>query len=50
MSPGEEEELVRKAEFCLATGIAPSEYDAMTEDELAVFIEVYNRKGSAHHG
>lgn len=31
----------RKAEFCLTTGIAPSEYDVLTLDEVNIFIEVY---------
>jgi hypothetical protein len=37
------EQLEEKAEFCLATGIQPSEYDAMTDDEREVFIETWNR-------
>lgn len=37
------DELIReKAEFCLATGVQPSEYDAMTDREREVFIETWN--------
>ncbi len=36
------EELRDKADFVLKTGIAPSEYDAMTDLERAVFTEVHN--------
>lgn len=35
-------ELRRKALFCLRTGVQPSEYDAMTEDEVDAFIRVLN--------
>lgn len=38
------EELRAKAEFCLNTGIAPSEYDEMTDLERAVFTEVHNER------
>lgn len=38
------EELIReKAEFCLSTGIAPSEYDAFTDLEREIFIDVWNQ-------
>lgn len=38
------DELLReKAEFCLSTGIAPSEYDAMTDREREMFITTWNR-------
>ena len=38
------EELIReKAEFCLSTGIAPSEYDAFTELEREIFVETWNQ-------
>lgn len=37
------DQLEEKAEFCLSTGIQPSEYDAMTDDEREVFIETWNR-------
>lgn len=40
--PTPREELIRKARFCLALGIAPSEYDAMTDEEIDAFIEVSN--------
>lgn len=32
-----------KAEFCLTLGIAPSEYDGLTDAEVAAFIEHHNR-------
>lgn len=35
-------ELRRKATFCLRSGVQPSEYDAMTEDEVDAFIQVLN--------
>lgn len=41
---GEEEALREKAEFCLTTGVQPSEYDNMTDDERAAFIEEANRQ------
>lgn len=31
-----------KAEFCLATGVQPSEYDDLTDDEREAFIIVAN--------
>lgn len=31
-----------KAEFCLKLGIAPSEYDQLTQIEVNAFIEVWN--------
>lgn len=37
-----EEALHAKAMFCLVTGIAPSEYDGLTDDELDAFIEAHN--------
>lgn len=37
---------LRKAGFCLATGIAPSEYEALTGFEVEAFIEIHNQ----HHG
>ena len=37
-----EDELRRKAQFCLKTGVQPSEYDDMTEDEIRIFIEEAN--------
>lgn len=42
-TPPEEVEAERKAHFCLALGIAPSEYDALTETEVAAFIREHNR-------
>lgn len=39
-----EQELLReKAEFCLTTGVQPSEYDNMTDDEREAFITEANR-------
>lgn len=32
-----------KAEFCIVTGIAPSEYDKMTGIELEQFTKVWNK-------
>lgn len=32
-----------KAEFCLKTGMAPSEFDALTDQELDAFVEAFNR-------
>jgi len=31
-----------KAEFCLVTGVAPSEYDRLTDDERDAFITKAN--------
>lgn len=42
MPEGLDADLRRKAEFCLLTGVQPSEYDAMTDDEVDAFIEVAN--------
>lgn len=36
------EALYDKALFCLKTGIAPSEYDGFTDQELQAFIDAYN--------
>lgn len=37
------EDLIReKAEFCLSTGIQPSEYDAFTDQERNIFVETWN--------
>ena len=33
-----------KAEFCLATGIPPSEYDELTQIEINEFIKEANRR------
>ena len=33
-----------KAEVCIATGIQPSEYDALTDLEREAFVEVVNRQ------
>lgn len=38
------EQLVEKADFCLTTGIPPSEYDQMTDDERAAFVHVANKR------
>lgn len=32
-----------KAAFCLATGVQPSEYDELNDDEREAFIEQANR-------
>lgn len=40
--------LKAKARFCLATGIAPSEYDQMTDDEVDAFIEEANRRADRY--
>lgn len=44
MATPEEQLLREKAEFCLTTGVQPSEYDNMTDDERAAFIEEANRQ------
>lgn len=33
-----------KAQFCLATGVQPSEYDALTQYEINAFIDEANRR------
>ena len=38
-----EDLLEDKAQFCLVTGVQPSEYDQLTDDERAAFVRVYNR-------
>ena len=38
-----EDALAFKAEFCLKTGIQPSEFDAMTDQEVDAFVEAFNR-------
>lgn len=43
LSEDQREQLVAKAEFCILTGIQPSEYDQLTDDEIDVFIETANR-------
>lgn len=37
-----ENALYDRAKFCLATGIQPSEYDAMSDAELEAFVDAYN--------
>lgn len=32
-----------KADFCLRLGIAPSEYDGLTDTEVTAFITEYNK-------
>jgi len=32
----------RQAQFCLATGVQPSEYAAMTDRQVEVWIRVHN--------
>ena len=45
-----EEELMdcalEKAEFVLKTGIAPSEYDQLTQVEIEAFVRVFNKLNS----
>ena len=31
-----------KAMFCLKTGIQPSEYDTLTDEEIVAFVEAFN--------
>lgn len=38
-----EEQARAKAEFCLATGIPPSEYDSLTQVEISAFVRQANR-------
>lgn len=38
----EEQHAYAKANFCLKTGIAPSEYDNLSLREIRIFIEVAN--------
>lgn len=33
-----------KAEFCIATGVHPSEYDNLTQYEINAFIEAVNKR------
>lgn len=33
-----------KAQFCLATGVQPSEYDELTQYEINAFIKEANRR------
>lgn len=35
-----------KAMFCLKTGVQPSEYDNLTDDELVSFVEAFNKLNS----
>lgn len=42
MTDDEYDAIRAKAEFCLATRIAPSEYDRLTDDEIQVFVDVAN--------
>lgn len=38
------EQAAQKAEFCLATGISPSEYEELTQVEINAFIAEANRR------
>lgn len=38
------EQLRDKAEFCLLTGVQPSEYDDLTDDERNAFVEAANKQ------
>lgn len=40
------EALIDKAEVCIATGMQPSEYDRLTDDERDAFVTVINRKNT----
>lgn len=45
----EQDSLERMAEFCLATGLAPSVYWGLTQDEYEAFVKVNkkrNKKGA----
>jgi hypothetical protein len=44
MSETDWDVLLDKAEFCLTTGVQPSEYDDLTDDERAAFVEVANKR------
>lgn len=33
----------RQAQFCLATGVQPSEFEAMTDRQVEVWIAVHNQ-------
>lgn len=35
-----------KAEFCLATGVQPSEYENLTQLEIAAFIDQANKNAN----
>lgn len=37
-----EDERYDKAVFCLRTGIQPSEYDALTDEDLDAFVKAFN--------
>lgn len=39
-----------KARFCLATGIAPSEYDNLTQIEINEFVKEFNRQNKKKGG
>lgn len=34
---------LEKAEFCMRTGVSPTEYDNMTLKELSAWIQVHNK-------
>lgn len=36
----------QKAQFCLRLGIAPSEYDGLTQVEIEAFIKEFNRQAN----
>jgi len=44
----EEEYFTQQAQFCLAAGISPSEYDAMTQVQTAMWIEVLIERNKAN--
>lgn len=39
-----QEQAEDKAAFCLATGVQPSEYDALTQVEINAFIEAVKKQ------
>lgn len=46
MLEGDKTYAEEKAEFCLATGVQPSEYDNLTDEERDAFISLVNRNNS----
>lgn len=48
-APVEREQADRKARFCLATGVAPSEYDRLTQWEIEAFADAVQER-EKHRG
>lgn len=42
-----EDALFDRAVFCLRTGVQPSEYDAMTDQELQAFVDAWNKEAKS---